>query len=369
MTAMAVLHVTQTTVGGVPQVVRSLVHDQLRRGMKVSVACPPEGRLWEEVLSSDAMALAWSAGRSPGPSVVPETWRLSRLVRRVKPDIVHLHSSKAGLAGRLAIRGHRPTVFQPHAWSFLATSGPVRHATEHWERAAVRWTHALAVVSVDERVIGERAGVHGPWVTLRNGVDVQQRLPVGDEERAAYRRELGLEGGPVVVCVGRLARQKGQDILLDAWPAVRAAVPAARLVFVGDGPDRATLSGRAGSNVIFAGEQGNADPWLKAADVVVIPSRFEAGLSLVAMEAMAFARCVVASDVAGMREGMADGAGAIVAVDDHAALTRALVARLLDPALAEREGRAARSRVEHEYDLGAALDRTVALYQRLVEGR
>ena len=367
MSPLAVLHVSQPTVAGVAHLVRSLVEDQSRRGMDVSVACPPTGELWGDARAAGVTTLAWPATRSPGPSVLSETRRLARIVRVADPDIVHLHSSKAGLAGRLAVRGRVPTVFQPSAWSFLATREPTTRLAIAWERAAVRWTHALAVVSEGEREAGLRAGIHGPWKILPNATDVEKRRPASDADRTAARRFLGFAEGPLVVCLGRLAKQKGQHVLLDAWPAVKAALPDARLALVGDGPDLAALAARAGEDVTFAGDQRDVDPWLTAADIVALPSRFEAGLSLAAMEAMALGRCVVASDVAGVREGLAGGAGGIVPIDDSAALGAAIIARLSDPALAAREAALARARVVEHYDLKVACERTVSLYQRLLE--
>ena len=71
---------------------------------------------------------------------VGETQRLRRLISQVDPDVVHLHSAKAGLAGRLAVRGTRPTLFQPHGWSWLAARGATARGALAWERLAARWT-------------------------------------------------------------------------------------------------------------------------------------------------------------------------------------------------------------------------------------
>jgi glycosyltransferase involved in cell wall biosynthesis len=147
------------------------------------------------------------------------------------------------------------------------------------------------------------------------------------------------------VCLGRLARQKGQDRLLRLWPEVLHAVPDARLVLVGEGPDRAgleTLAAQTGG-IHFAGHQVDVFPWLAAADVVVLPSRWEAGLTLAAMEAMAVGRSVVATEFEGMAAGLPPGAGEVVAHDDDGALRDAVVARLLEPLVARDEGEVGRS--------------------------
>lgn len=362
---MRVLHVAQPTSAGVARAVSALVRDQVPRGWDVAVACPPGGELADAVSTAGARWLPWPAGRSPGPGVLLEAGRLRRLLCQVSPEVVHLHSSKAGLVGRLVLRGRVPTVFQPHAWSFLAVEGRQAALAARWERTGARWAQAVAVVSQDERAAGEQAAVSARWVHLPNGVDLAARPVASQEDRAAARRALGLPPGPLAVCVGRLCRQKGQDLLVRGWPRVAAAVPGAALVLVGDGPDAAGLAARTPHGVTLVGAVDDADPWLRAADVVVLPSRWEAGLSLVAMEAMALGRSVVSTCVAGAAEGIGDDAGAVVPVDDEDAVVQALVARLGDPTLTAAEGSAGRRRVEEHHDLRETCARTAELYLRL----
>lgn len=365
----SVLHVAQPTTAGVARVAADLVENQVARGWRVMVACPDNGDLPGWTASGGGRHLSWTATRSPGPGIPEETRRLAALVADVAPDLVHLHSSKAGLAGRLALRGRLPTVFQPHAWSFLAVTGPVRTATLGWERWAARWCDVIAHVSDDERRLGEAAGVRARWARTPNGVDVDRLSPAGTRQQAEARRVLDLPDGPLAVCLGRLCRQKGQDLLLQAWPDVVRQVPGATLVLVGDGPDREVLRAAAGSGVLFPGAAAEVTPWLTAADVVVLPSRWEAGLSLVAMEAMARSRCVVVSDVAGMREGIGTDAGAVVPVDDVPALTAAVARRLADPVLAEIEGRAGRRRVEDRHDLRRTAEQMASVYDEVLTAR
>jgi glycosyltransferase involved in cell wall biosynthesis len=160
--------------------------------------------------------------------------------------------------------------------------------------------------------------------------------------------------------VGRIAEQKGQAEIARAWPGLRARVPGAQLVLVGDGPDRPALSDPE-NGVLTVGDRDDIGEWLAAADVAAIPSRWEAGLTLAAMEAMARARPVVAYAVAGMRDGVGDG-GAVVGLGDQAAMLDALAQRLTDSALAEREGAAARRRVAEHFDVRRTTAAVAALY-------
>src|SRR5262249_48180161 len=181
--AFSVLHVVQQTECGVARSVPLLVRDQVDRGWRVAVACPPAGELARIVSSVGADHLPWTAGRSPGPSVAGETKRLGRIVGEFAPDLVHLHSSKAGLAGRLALRGSLPAVFHPRGWSFLAVDGPVRAAAVRWERTATRWTDRIICVSEAEQRLGEEAGVRARYLVVPNALDLAELPESSAEDR------------------------------------------------------------------------------------------------------------------------------------------------------------------------------------------
>ncbi|GAB7190009.1 glycosyltransferase [Kineococcus sp. NUM-3379] len=362
---MRVLHVAQPTTEGVARCVIDLVRDHVTRGWDVGVACPTGGDLATAALSAGAQVFPWAADRSPGPTVPGEARRLHHIVQRFDPLVVHLHSAKAGLVGRLAMRGHRPTVFQPHAWSFLAVTGPLRKATEYWERAALRWTDRVVCVSESERGQASGSGLRldDRAVVVPNGVDTKRFSP-GDRHTA--RVALGLGDEPLAVCVGRLSRQKGQDVLLEAWPQVRSAVEGARLALVGDGPDKDRLVAAAPPDVSFVGK---ADPllWYRAADVVVLPSRWE-GMALVPLEAGACSRSVVLTDVAGSTESLPHSVcGAVVRPEDPATLAEAIVARLADRARADSEGAAIREHVQAHHDIRGTGERMRRVYLEAIE--
>lgn len=351
---MKVVHVTQPVEAGVAKVVLDLVVAQKAAGWDVHVICPSDGWLPDQL-----DVHPWRASRSPGPSTLLEMLRLLRLLRELSPDVIHLHSSKAGLVGRLAVRGRTPTIFQPHLWSFRLSDGLLRRACVRWEAFASRWTHQLVCVSDDELASGREAGVTAPAEVVCNGVDTTRLRP---EDRIAARQRLGLPDRPTAVCVGRIAPQKGQDLLLAAWPAVLAEVPDAQLVLVGDGPMR-TVWQQDQESVRWWGHSDDVEAFYAAADVVVLPSRAE-GMALVPLEAMACGRSVVAFDVDGVRQSLGP-AGVIVPKEDVAALGRELAARLAYPSLADGEGRTGRRRAETLFDRGRMTDQIITLVEKL----
>lgn len=346
--ARRILHVSQPVDAGVAVVLADLAEFQQAAGWDVHVACPPDGWLERRLAATGIPVHTWNATRSPGPSSLGEARELAAVVRRIGPDVVHLHSSKAGLAGRLALRGQVTTVFQPHAWSFHAAGRLTSQLSAVWERLAMRWTHLVVAVSGGELHEGYRRGIEPRrTVVAPNGVDLARFVP---RDQAEARARLGLGPGPLAVCVGRLAVQKGQDLLLEAWPAVSERVPEAQLVIVGDGPTHDVLASVAGGmdSVRLYGATEVPEDWYAAADVVVVPSRWE-GMALVPLEAMACERSVVGFDVAGLAESVGD-AGAVVRSGDVPGLARAMTERLADRDHAAREGSRGRARAVTLYD-------------------
>ena len=364
--APRVLHVSQPGDGGVARCVADFVAHQTARGWRCFVACRSWTPLATAVRGAGAVQLRWAADRSPGPGAPAEIAALARIVRDVDPDIVHLHSSKAGLAGRLAVRGRRPTVFQPHGWSFHAARGPQARAAVAWERLAARFADAIVCVSEGERRAALAHGIRGDLRVVPNGVDLDRYEPIDGQSRPDVRRALGLPvDAKIVLLPGRLSEQKGQDVMLGVWPAVVAAHPEARLVLLGEGPLRPTLERAADRTVTLVGNRPDVARWLHAADLVVLPSRWE-GMSLAMLEAMATGRSVVATAVDGADEALAGGGGAVVPAGDRRRLVDEIVVRLEDEAITRSEGLAGRRAAEARFDVRRTRDAIVEIYEDLL---
>jgi glycosyltransferase involved in cell wall biosynthesis len=166
----------------------------------------------------------------------------------------------------------------------------------------------------------------------------------------------------VAVCVGRLAAGKGQDRLAAIWPQVRAAVPGAVLLLVGDGPLRSQI---AGDGIVLAGVRSDIGDVLAASDAFVTASQGE-GISLAVLEALVRGLPVVSTACAGNREVLADGAGLLVPLGDDAALATAIARVLGEPATAARLGAAARDRAHGRFRLADTISATADVYRELV---
>lgn len=211
---------------------------------------------------------------------------------------------------------------------------------------------------------------------LPPGVDTDQFRPTVDG--SAVRRKYGLRDRPVIVCVSRLVRRKGQDTLIRALPRIRRRVRDAALLIVGGGPYRSTLE-------VIAREEGVADhvvitgsvPWAElpsyyaAGDVFAMPCRTRRGgldvegLGIVYLEASATGLPVVAGDSGGAPDAVLDGeTGFVVSGRDRDALVDRITQLLTDPALAKRLGAAGREWVEAEWRWDTQAARLAALLKR-----
>nr|WP_249416712.1 glycosyltransferase family 4 protein [Streptomyces sp. TS71-3] len=367
---LKVLHVVQPVDGGVARVVTDLVAAGASEDLHATVACRADGALAGAVRGAGGAVRHWAADRAPGPALPGEVARIAHLVAQVRPDIVHAHSAKAGLAVRLALRGRVPTVFQPHAWSFEAVDGAHARLARRWERYGARWAARIVCVSAAEMRTGQAAGIDADWAVIPNGVDTGRFRPA-PSPAAGRAAALPLHPDvppdvPLVVCVARLCRQKGQDVLLRAWPLVARQVPGARLVLVGDGPEASALRRGAPPSVTFAGPTGDPAAWYRAADLLVLPSRWE-GMALAPLEALACGTPVLVTDVAGAREALPAGQEphCLVPPQDPAALAGAAVALLRDAPLRAELGRAGRRHVLATHDVRHSAAAVAAVYRAL----
>lgn len=213
--------------------------------------------------------------------------------------------------------------------------------------------------------LGKQVGLDSNWEVVLNGVDLNAWQAPDAESRAVSRAELQLPmDATLVMCIGRLQRQKGQDLLLQGWPCVIERFPNAALYLVGEGPDRESLQRMAGERVTFVGERSDVRKWMLAADLIVMPSRWE-GLSLAMLEAMACSRAIIATDVSGMREAAGDGAACIIPPESVGDLEQAII-RLMGSA-EERDalGQRARHRVKQHFDLKSTCEQVLRVYSQV----
>jgi glycosyltransferase involved in cell wall biosynthesis len=286
-----------------------------------------------------------------------------RALRSLAPDLVSTHSSKAGVVGRLAARSLAlPVLHTAHGWAFTRrVAPPLRRFYVLWERFAGRCgNHVITVSDSDRRVALEEGVVDaGGVTTVHNGVaDVAPEL----------RAEPGLEP-PRLIMVARMEKQKDHATLLRALARLRHRPWT--LDLVGDGPTRPAVAALAAElgleeRVRFLGSRLDVPRCLARAQVFLLISLWE-GFPRSILEAMRAGLPVVATDVAGVGEAVADGeSGLLVGSGDVASLADRLDGLLADPERREALGRAGRARYEERFTAGHLQQGTLEVYRRLL---
>ncbi|MCM2333369.1 MAG: glycosyltransferase family 4 protein [Anaeromyxobacteraceae bacterium] len=305
---------------------------------------------------------------------------LLSLLRRLRPDLVHASTPKAGLLGMVAAWLLRvpARVYHCHGLRYETSRGLLRAVLWGAERTACALaTRVLAVSgSLADALVARGLCAEEKLEVLHrgsvSGVDAQGRfVPAPPEARRAARRRLGLpEDARVLGFVGRVVRDKGVPVLWEAWRALREALPDLHWVLVGpvEAGDPVTpevlAAMRADPRVHLLGQDEDTPPLLAAMDVVALPSWRE-GFGLVVAEAGAMGLPVVATRVTGIVDAVADGeAGALVPPGDAAALAAALRRYLEDPALSARHGAAGRARVLRDFEPAALEQALLERYER-----
>ncbi len=309
--------------GGLESVAASLQRHWGACVATISLEGDAEPLLRDWPAMADLRGALLAMGKKPGVDLACVS-ALAGALRRLRPDAVVTHHIGpmlyGGLAARLAgapVRAH----VEHDAWHLEAPAQMRRFAT------ALR-LGAPRLAAVSDLVASKLAQrTRRPVARVVNGADLARFKP---SDAAGARARLGLPTeGPVIGLVARLQRVKGADVLLDALRHMRTP---ARLVIVGDGPERAALelqARRAGlmERIAFLGMRGDIESILPAFDVFVLPSRAE-GLPLALVEAQACGVRVVAADVGGAREACCPRTARLVAPEDPQALAAAIEAQL-----------------------------------------
>ena len=292
--------------------------------------------------------------------------RLARLVRSRGAHAVHTHGVHADLYGRLCLQGLDGVLL-------LQT----RHNDDRFRRLWImrllnQWLarRCVRIVAISEAVREFVCAVEG--IPPRKVERIYYGLDAAPAPQnvADLRTELGWAGAPLIGFVGRLTGQKGVDVLLNAFAIVHRALPTARLLLIGDGPQRATLAALAGglqisAAVHFAGWREDARAQMAALNVLAIPSRWE-GFGLVTLEAMQAGVAVVASRVSALPEIVLDGeTGLLVPAANAAKLAAALLALLQDPQRAMQLGENGRLRAAQLFTVKQMAVQHAALYLSL----
>jgi glycosyltransferase involved in cell wall biosynthesis len=325
------------------------------------LVCPPGSATAEEAVRRGLAVRELPLG---GEADAASAWRLARLARRERVDLLHAHSRRgadlwSGMAGCIAAR---PVVL-------------TRRVDNPESRLLVALKYRLFrhVITISEgiRQVLLAEGLAAEKLTrVASAVDTELYRPDGD--RQALLAEFGLPADAVPVAViAQLIERKGHRTLLQALPTVLARVPRMRLLVFGRGPLEAALRGEvenAGLDevVIFAGFRDDLPRLLPALAMVVHPASME-GLGVALLQAAACAIPVVACRSGGIPEVVRDGEnGLLVPPRDAWALAKAMLAILGDSTRAKSMGRRGREIVQREFSISSMVAGNLAVYRAVL---
>ncbi|MER5866722.1 glycosyltransferase family 4 protein [Kitasatospora sp. NPDC002040] len=374
---MHVLYVIDSVsrIGGAEQGLVAMAPQLVRSGVRLDVAYLriSPGGFQPELTAAGANVFGVHAANRAG-----ELAALRRLIRKRRPDLVHTTLYESDVLGRAAaLASGTPVVsslvnsaYGPehlHArglnpWKVRAAQAVDAATAQGTRRFHALTRHVAEVMAQRLHVSPDRIDV------VPRGRDPELLGSVTPERRAAVRAGLELaDDTPVVLAAARQQYQKGLDVLLEAWPAVRAGLPDAVLLLAGspgaETPGLQKLADRAG-NVRFLGPRSDVFDLMAASDAFAVPSRWE-GLGSAAMEAMGVGVPLVCADVAALRETVgSEDYARLVPPERPAELAAALLETLGDRSAAELRVKAARARFLTSFTLHHVTGRMVEFYER-----
>jgi glycosyltransferase involved in cell wall biosynthesis len=356
--------------GGVAENVMQLALGLPERGFDVTLAGPQDALPYAELEGTvDIHRLPFERGYGHPLRDVDALRRLTSILRRGRFDLVHSHSAKAGVLGRIAAKATgTPSLYSPHCFPFVGPWGPPRRIfSTTVERALGPVTDGILCVADQERGLALEKRLVPPerLFVVHNGAP-----DCGDDVARDVELD-GWEGGPLAATMAVLRPQKAVHVFVEAAPAILARVPDARLAVIGNGEERARLEARArelglGDRLRFVDFKPPSSRQLRSLDVFVLPSSWEA-FPISVLEAMACGVPQVATDVGGTSEALADGVtGLLCPPEDPAALADRVATLLEDEAMRARMAEDGRRRFDERFRIERMLDGTAEVYERVL---
>ena len=354
--------ITKSDIGGAQIHVLNLLRN-LKEQFRFTLVCGEEGYLTEKSakLGIETIILK-NLQRQISPSSDYRGYReIRRLLAQLKPDCLHLHSSKAGLLGRLAAwREGIPVVFTAHGWAFTEGAGTLQRTYGLFAEWLLGHIGASVItVSQYDYQLALRFGVITPtnsWMIF-NGVEGIDTLSID--------RSPGLVN---ILNIGRMARAKNQKLLIEAASLVNRDF---QLVIVGAGRfseelERLAIDLGLAGKVVFTGTAGDTSAWFGSANIFALSSDYE-GLPLSVIEAMSARLPIVATDVGGVSELVCDGEnGFLVPRGDARAFARKLEILIDDAELRRKFGENSYQRFIDNFQAGLMCSKTAGVYEKVL---
>jgi len=372
--------ITKLELGGAQKQLLNLIKHLDRENNNIFLFTAKSGLLHAETLSMAGLKVKKSGFLERSPHPLKDLLALCELyffIKRNNIDIVHTHSSKAGILGRIAawLAKAKGVVHTVHGWSFNDYQPFfVRELYIFLERLVARVTDILVVVSCHDRTkgIANHIGTIGKYVLIRYGINYSE---FAGTDNGNVRKELGLTADDLVVgMVACFKPQKAPQDFIKMASLVNEVLPEVKFILIGDGILRKKIEYlirqlKLQKQIVLLGWRRDIPRILSALDIFVLTSLWE-GLPISVLEAMASSKSVVVTDTGGVREVVRENeTGFLTAPKDIPAMAQRLEILLKDKGLREAYGGNSRESLSLDFHLDTMLFCTQHCYRILLEGR
>ncbi len=306
-------------------------------------------------------------------------WEIIKLIKKIKPDIIHLNSSKAGFLGALATRllrtsnlEHQTVIYTVHGFVFLEPMNFLKKKLYVWiEKISARWKDYLITVSENDRQVGIKYKITRPekLITIHNGIDSEKINFLPKEQSRQFltvNYKLKAKSYKLIGTLANYYPTKGLNYLIEAAAQIIKEKPEIIFALMGDGPERKKLEQQIKQlnleKYFILGYQENANQYLKALDIFVLPSVKE-GFPYAILEAMSAELPIIASAVGGIPEIIQNNFnGILVEPKNPKILAEKIIELLKDEDKQQKIGRKALAAVKDKFSLATMVEETEKLY-------
>ncbi|ENA3446243.1 glycosyltransferase family 4 protein [Yersinia enterocolitica] len=292
-------------------------------------------------------------------------FKLRKLIKEINPDIVTLHSSKAGIVGRLSLIGSGvPVVFTAHGWSFANGVSGNKKLIYIWiERICSLFTDKIITVSEQDKILAikYKVAAEDKQVVIHNGIP--EKTTLYEKENSECVR---------LISVARFCEQKDHETLLKALCLIKNSNW--NITLIGKGPDFGKIKFLAdelglSSKIFFLGERLDVENLLSLSDVFLLISNWE-GFPISILEAMRASLPVIASDVGGVNEAVKDNInGFLVNRKDVKDLAYKIEKLINDRHLRDTMGKQGECYFRNEFSFDVMYEKNLAIYKKVINNK
>lgn len=324
MKKIKILHITQPTIAGTHTFLKLLFKYIDKEKFEVELVCPSYGPMKEDIESLGFKVYVVEMKREINPvNDISSYIKLKRIIKIVKPDIVHCHCSKAGVLGRLAAYENKTLcVYTAHGWSFSMDENNIKKKIySSVERICSKYCNFIVNISEFEQNLALKYKIapKSKMVTINNGIELKNNNSDVDSDKVLD--ELNIPRGSYIIgMVARLTKQKSPETFIKIADILTNKIPNSYFILVGDGELKEEIfelikEKKLIDRVKIIGWTDEVNKYISVFDVGILTSKWE-GFGLVLPEYMACRKPIVASNVGGIRNVVINGHNGILVDSD-----------------------------------------------------